>query len=257
MTLAKLAAAVATASAQDIFLARQAPATARTCPPKDWVLQMYQGGHWIIDYTDESWDAYMRFLGLQESAWPTERNTSDVHEYHFAADGSYYVMNHTIPLSDFHLFFKTELGTVHSKPEWTPTPYSMPTPAGFDPNPLKYNMTLWRNWIEEPGQPFPESCYAMRTQNRGTYNDSGVISELVVDFTGELTGPYEWRYSLHVWNWTTGEIIEPWKSQMQDAKPYPGVCYRYFKKAVQGFDDAVARHPCNTMTLDGESFEFC
>merc|ERR1711924_307286 len=116
-----------------------------------------------------------------------------------------------------------------------------PTPAGFNPHPLKYNMTLWSNWIKEPGSPFAGSCWAMRTQNRGIYNDTGRLSELVVDFTGELTSPYEWRYSLHVWDWSTGETIEPWKSQLQDAKPYPGVSYRYFKKAVQSFTDAEAR----------------
>jgi len=60
-----------------------------------------------------------------------------------------------------------------------------------------------------------------------------------------------------VWNYTTGEMIEPWKSGLKDAKPHPGVSYRYFKKAVQSFEDAEARHGCRTQTLDGQSYEFC
>lgn len=253
------------ASGQDLFLSPgivelpevAVPKVAKNCPSKEWILQMYSGGHWILDYTDSSWDAYMKFLGLVESAWPTERNTSDIHEYHMDKDGKFFVMNHTIPLSNFHLLFKAELGTPSSKPEWKQTPYMMPTPAGFNPHPLKYNMTLWRNFIEEPGTPFPESCYAMRTQSRGIYNESGVLSELVVDFTGELLSPYEWRYSLHVWDWKTGETIEPWKSQLTDAKPYPGVSYRYFKKAVQSFADAEARHSCKNLLVDGTAYQFC
>ena len=35
---------------------------------------------------------YMEFLGLDKSAWPTERNTSDIHEYLFAEDGNSYMM---------------------------------------------------------------------------------------------------------------------------------------------------------------------
>lgn len=247
------------ASGQEVFLASSsdAPAQHSRCMPKEWVLQMYNRGHWILDYTDSSWDAYMEFLGLDKSLWPTERNTSDIHEYVFAMDGSYYVMNHTIPLSDFHLQFKTAIGTVHKKPEWTQTPYMMPTPGGFDPQPLTLNMTLWRNFWEEDGKPFRESCHALRTQTRGVYNDSGVISEVVVDFTGELTSPYEWRYSLHVWNWTTGEVLEPWKSQLRDAKPHPNVCYRYFKKATQSFGDALAKNPCAKLDVDGRTYEFC
>jgi len=261
-----LVACLALASvAQDLFLApvvadkpaTSLPKSANRCPPKEWILQMYSGGHWILDYTDSSWDAYMQFLGLAESAWPIERNTSDIHEYYISKDGSYFVMNHTIPASKFHLLFKAELGTSSEPPAWSRTPYMMPTPAGFNPHPLKYNMTLWRNFIEEPGKPFPESCYALRTQNRGIYNNSGVLSELVVDFTGELLSPYEWRYSLHVWDWKTGKTIEPWKSQLQNAKPHPGVCYRYFKKAVQSFADAEARHPCQGMLVDGQTYQFC
>ena len=136
-------------------------------------MQMYNGGSWILDYTDSSWDTYMEFLGLQKSAWPTERDTSDIHEFLFSKDGTHYVMNHTIPLSKFHLFFKTEVGTVSKKPDWTPTPYLVPTPAGFNPHPLKFNFSTWRNFIEEPGSPFPDSCYGLRTQNRGMYNNSG------------------------------------------------------------------------------------
>jgi len=230
---------------------------ASSCPSKEWVLQMYNGGSWILDYTDTSWDAYMEFLGLAKSAWPTERHTSDIHEYVMAADGKSYVMNHSIPLSKFHLFFKAQLGTEADKPDWTPTPYVVPTPSGFNPHPLKYNMTLWRNFLEPPGSPFPESCWALRTQNRGIYNNSGVLSELVVDFTGELTSPTEWRYSLHVWDFKTGDTIEPWKSQMQDAKPHPGVCFRYFKKAVQSFGDAEARNACQNQTLNGQTYTFC
>lgn len=218
---------------------------------------MYNHGHWILDYTDSSWDAYMEFLGLDKSAWDIERHTSDIHEYLFAEDGSSYVMNHTIPLQDFHLTFKTEIGTPQHKPDWQPTPYAVPTPAGFDPHPLKLNMTMWRNFFEEPGKPFAESCHALRTQTRGLYNESGFISEVVVDFTGELTSPYEWRYSLHVWNYTTGEILEPWKSQMKDAKPYPDVCYRYFKKATQSFQDALAKNNCTKLSVDGTAYEFC
>jgi hypothetical protein len=218
---------------------------------------MYSGGHWILDYTDGSWDPYMEFLGLQNSAWPTERNTSDMHEYWMDKDGAYYVMNHTIPASNFHLTFRTPLGTAAHKPEWEPSPYTMPTPAGFNPHPLKFNMTLWRNFIEDPGTPFPESCYALRTQTRGIYNESGVLSEKVVDFTGELLTPYEWRYSLHVWDYETGQTLEPWRSQMQDAKPYPGVSYRYFKKAVQSFSDAEERNACRTLSVSGQSYQFC
>ena len=139
----------------------------------------------------------------------------------------------------------------------TATPCTQPTPAGFDPQPLTLNITLWRNFLEEPGEPFPESCHALRTQTRGIYNDSGAVSEVVVDFTGELTSPYEWRYSLHVWNWTTGETLEPWKSQLKDAKPYPDVSYRYFEKATQSYGDATARNPCRQLLVDGENYDFC
>jgi len=251
----------ALACAQDIFLASRVTVDGtvpvKSCPPKEWVLQMYGGGSWVLDYQDKSWDPYMEFLGLPKTLWPTEAHTSDIHEFHMATDGTYYLLNHTIPLSKFHLFFKTELGTSSQKPDWSTTPYLVPTPAGFDPHPLKFNFSKWRNFIEEPGTPFPDSCYALRTQNRGIYNNSGVLSELVVDFTGELTSPYEWRYSLHVWDFKTGEIIEPWRSQMTDAKPYPGVSYRYFKKPVQSFADAEARNPCQNMTLEGQTFQFC
>lgn len=122
---------------------------------------------------------------------------------------------------------------------------------------VKINMTHWRNWIEDPGKPFPESCYALRTQNRGFYNESGVITEKVVDFTGELLSPYEWRYSLHVWDFLSGETLEPWRSQMQDVKPHPGVSYRYFKKSVQSFADAELRNPCRNLTVEGHTYEFC
>jgi len=251
---AMVLASLGSAQGQDLFLSRPRETH---CPPKEWMLQMYNRGHWILDYTDSSWDAYMEFLGLDKGAWPTERNTSDIHEYFFAEDGSSYVMNHTIPLSDFHLMFKTEVGTAQHKPEWSWTPYLDPTPAGFNPDPLKLNMTLWRNFFEEPGKPFPESCHALRTQTRGTYNESGALSEVVVDFTGELTSPYEWRYSLHVWNWTTGEILEPWKSQLKDATPHPDVSYRYFKKATQSFGDALAKNPCGELKVDGQVYDFC
>jgi hypothetical protein len=227
------------------------------CPPKEWVMKMYSGGHWILNYTDSSWDPYMQWLGLQKSAWPTERNTSDIHELDMSDDGRWYVMNHSIPLSKFHLKFRTAVGTAEDPGEWTQTPYAMPTPAGFNPHALKFNFTLWRNYIEEPGHPFPDSCYALRTQSRGTYNNSGVLSEQVVDFTGELLSPYEWRYSLHVWDWNSKKTIEPWLSQMEHARPYPGVSYRYFKKASQSFADAEARNACRHMTVGGEAYEFC
>merc|ERR1740130_1566303 len=103
----------APAYAQDLFLAFGSTADvtvpAKSCPPKEWVLQMYGGGSWVLDYTDKSWDAFMEFLGLDKAAWPTEAHTTDMHQFHMAKDGIYYLLNHTIPLSKFHLFFKTEL----------------------------------------------------------------------------------------------------------------------------------------------------
>ena len=47
----------------------------------------------------------MEFLNVKKEAWPAEFHASDIHEYAFfeKAGGAYFLMNHTIPATNFHV----------------------------------------------------------------------------------------------------------------------------------------------------------
>merc|ERR1712113_1320496 len=112
-------------------------------------------GHWILNYTDSSWEAYMTFLGVDKEHWPDEFNASDIHQYAMFEDT--FIMNHTIPLTHFSLLYEANLTGV-----WDKNPYPQVTPAGLDPK-ASVNLTKFRNEFEQPGFPHPDSCWAMRT----------------------------------------------------------------------------------------------
>ncbi len=49
--------------------------------------------------------AYMDFLNVSKEALPDEFNSMDLHQYMFDLGKNIYVMNHTIPSSNFSLLF--------------------------------------------------------------------------------------------------------------------------------------------------------
>lgn len=220
------------AIAQDLFLAAR-PATPE-CPPLHWVKQEFGSGHWILNYTDKTWEPYMIFLGLPKSDWYNEFHTSDVHQY--AMYENTFIMNHTIPLTHFHVLFEAGLTG-----KWEKNPYPAPTPQGLDPSKVKVNLTNFRNVFEKPGVPHSDSCWALRTDMPVVNNATGTPKEYLVTFWRELTSPIDMRCTLYITDPTTGSIIEPWATEMKDAKPFPGYSYRYFRKTVQSFDDALKR----------------
>eukprot|EP00440_Ansanella_granifera_P017318 gb/GFBE01018809.1/.p1 GENE.gb/GFBE01018809.1/~~gb/GFBE01018809.1/.p1 ORF type:complete len:266 (+),score=64.65 gb/GFBE01018809.1/:1-798(+) len=253
MAVLKLAAAlVVSAAAQDLFLAANHRETAvvltdspksqayspaeRQCAPLNWIKQDFGTGHWILNYSDATWGAYMVFLGVDKKHWNDEFKASDIHQYAFIDD--YFIMNHTIPLTNFHLLYKASLSG-----KWEKNPYPQVTPAGMDPH-AAVNLSNFRNVFEEPGAPHPDSCWAMRTDMPVVQNKSGVLKEYIVSFWRELTSPIDMRCTLHVKDAKTGEVIEPWATQMKDSKPFPNYSYRYFRKTVQSFVDAAKRLPC-------------
>jgi len=231
---------------QDLFLSAEKPhilsdredrseRKQQDCAPLNWIKQDFGTGHWILNYTDDSWGAYMLFLGVDRSHWPDEFHTSDIHQYAFY--DKTFIMNHTIPLSNFHLLYEAGL-----EGKWEHNPYPQVTPAGLDPH-SAVNLTTFRNAFESPGVPHPDSCWALRTDMPVVQNKSGVLKEYVVSFWRELTSPIDMRCTLHVYDATTNKTIEPWASKL-DSKPFPGYSYRYFRKTVQSFGDALQRLPC-------------
>jgi len=208
----------------------------RACPPLEWIKKDFGTGHWILNYTDKSWDAYMLFLGVDKSHWNDEFNASDIHQYVFY--DTTFIMNHTIPLTNFHLLYEAPLGK-----QWTKNQYPTVTPAGMDPKAAQ-NLTVWRNYFEQPGQPHADSCWALRTEMAVAHKVNGEWKSFVVVFWRELTSPIDMRATLHVFDNSTGQVIEPWATQMKDSKPFPDFSYRYFRKTVQSFGDAAERLPC-------------
>lgn len=236
--LALLAAAVG----QDLFLASalaEAPLKVEPkaeCPPLRWIKQDFGTGHWILNYTDDSWGAYMTFLGVNRSHWADEFNASDIHQYVFY--DTTFIMNHSIPLTHFHLLYEAGLSG-----KWEKNPYPQVTPAGLDPH-AAVKLSDFRNTFEAPGSPHPDSCWALRTDMPVVQNKSGHLKEYIVSFWRELTSPSDMRCTLFVYDADSKQTIEPWATQMQESKPFPGYSYRYFRKTVQSFPDAARRLPC-------------
>lgn len=243
---------LAGAASQDLFLAARPESFVQqplqhSCPPLDWIKKDFSAGHWILNYTDDSWEAYMNFLGVDKAHWNDEFNASDIHQYVFY-DNSF-IMNHTIPLTNFHLLFEAPLGK-----EWTKNKYPTVTPAGMDPKAAQ-NLTVWRNYFEQPGFPHADSCWALRTDMAAAHKVNGEWKSFVVVFWRELTSPIDMRATLHVFDNSTGQVIEPWATKMKDSKPFPNFSYRYFRKTVQSFGDAAQRLPCAPTGLrDGTYF---
>lgn len=245
-----------------------AAAAAATCPPKPWIYNSLAGGHWIINSTDpESWGWYMEFLNVNKKDWPAEFHATDMHQYIFFtnASGIFYIMNHTIPSSGFHLLFEAD-----SNGQWRPNPYPVLTPAGFDPSSAKVDLKKVRYLFEEPGVPFADSCYAWRCDmpmvKNVTIGGKLVEKEFVVSFWRELTSPTEMRCTLYITEADTGESIAPWTEPGYGLKPadaIPGhpkrLSYRYFRKTVQSLGDALERLPCKASGLaeDNGQHEFC
>lgn len=207
------------------------------CPPLKWIKQDFGAGHWILNYTDDTWAAYMRFLGMNKTQWPTEFHASDIHQYVFF--DKTFIMNHTIPLINFHLLFEANLSQ-----EWEKNPYPQVTPAGLDPH-ASVNLSTFRNDFEQPGVPHVDSCWALRTDMPVLQKQKdGTMKEFVVTFWRELTSPIDMRCTLYVYDASTNKTIEPWATEMRDATPFPGYSYRYFRKTVQSFEDTLRRLPC-------------
>jgi len=239
------------AKSQDIFLAAQnflketdatsfaappARAAPADCPGLPWIKESLSTGAFILNYTDDTWGAYMNFLHVDKAHWYDEFHASDIWQYVFY-DNSF-IMNHTIPKAGFHLLYEASLSG-----EWEKNPYPYVTPAGFDPH-AKVNLSTFRNVFEEPGFPHPDSCHALRTEMPVVNNITGVQKEYIVKFWRELTTPSDMRCTLTVYDAKTGETIEPWATQLKDAKPFPNYAYRYFRRTVQSFEDVVKRLPC-------------
>lgn len=212
-----------------------------TCPPREWVLEDFGSGHWILDHTDEStWSWYMDLLRVPESARPAEYHCSDIHQYIFT--DKTFIMNHTIPLVNFSLKF--EAGT---EGKLEKNPYPAPTPQGFDPRVAKVNLTNWRNAIDTG--PFGKSCSALRTEMVSAVareDDPKKFDEYWVIFWRELVTPTYMKASLYVTD-PEGNKIGPWKSG--------GYSYRYFRKTVQSFEDTTKRLSCQESGFHGT--EFC
>jgi len=253
--------AVPTARAQDLFLpavpaAAPAPPSSdakaeeeHQCPPLKWIKQSMSEGAFILNYTDDSWGSYMKFLHVDQSHWDDEFHASDIWQYVFYDNT--FIMNHTIPKANFHLLYETPLNG-----EWVKNPYPYVTPAGFDPKAGKVALSKFKNFFEKPGWPHPDSCYALRTEMPVVNNIDGVNKEYVVKFWREMTSAADMRCTLTVYDASTNQTIEPWATQMKDTKPFPNYAYRYFRKTVQSFEDVLKRLPC-APTGEREGTYFC
>lgn len=221
--------------------AAAAVATSITCPSKAWVLEDFGSGHWILDHTDEeTWSWYMDLLRVPESARPAEYHCSDIHQYVFS--DTTFIMNHTIPLTNFSLRFEASTLGV-----WEKNPYPQLTPAGFDPRVAKANTTTWRNTIDSG--PDGTSCSALRTEMGlvlADKDDPKKFHILGVIFWREMVSATLMKASLYVAD-AEGKKLEPWASK--------GFSYRYFRKTVQSFDDSAQRLPC--LPTGYGATEFC
>jgi len=224
-----------------VFLGMRSPSTEHNnCPPKQWILEEFGTGHWILDHTADNWGWYMEFLNVSKATWPDEFNCSDIHQYTFKEDGTY-VMNHTIPKTGFHLLFEA-----HANGQWEKNPYPAVTPSGFD-NHTAANLSKWRNSLDNG--PLGKSCTALRTDMLVVNKDpkTGKFVQHIETFWRELTSPSMMKASLYVTD-IHGNAIEPWKSK--------GFSNRYFRKTVQSFNDAALRLPCMPTGL-GNGTQFC
>jgi len=225
------------AFAQDLFLeSRLQDDVGIQCPPLSWIKAGFSSGAFILNYTDTTWGAYMKFLNVKPDQWPNEFNASDIWQYVFYDET--FIMNHTIPKANFHLLYEASLSG-----RWEKNPYPYVTPAGFDPK-VAVNLSTFRNTFEKPGVPHRDSCHALRTDMPVVSNFTGTKREYIVSFWRELRTPIDIMATLYVYDAKTGETLEPWKSQMKDAKPFPGYSYRYFRRTVQSFDDVEKRLKC-------------
>jgi hypothetical protein len=242
-----------------------APPTVGTCPPKDWLLQALGGGHWIINTTDEtSWAWYMEFLDVKKKDWPAEFHATDMHQYIWwtNSSGLFYIMNHTIPATGFHLLFEADAMGI-----WRPNPYPVLTPAGYDPASSKVDLLKVRYLIEEPGSPFPDSCWAFRCDmpvaKNVTIEGKIVLKEYVVSFWRELVSPTSMRCTLYITDADTGETIAPWdkpygqKPADRIAGKPKGLSYRWFERSTQSLEDALERLPCSDSGIPGDDHQFC
>jgi hypothetical protein len=248
---------IGTAHGKDFFLASKLDSITRSsfpfperheCPPLKWIKQGMSSGTWILNYTDLTWGAYMNFLGVDQAHWNDEFNASDIWQYSFYDET--FIMNHTIPMVGFHLLYEASLKGV-----WEKNPYPYVTPAGFDKH-AAVDLSNFRNVFEKPGIPHADSCWALRTDMPVVSNHTGKLKEYIVTFWRELTTPSDMRATLHIYDAKTMDIIEPWKSQLQDASPTPGFSYRYFRRTVQSFEDVVKRWKCRP-TGEREGTYFC
>jgi len=233
---------------RDVLLApREEPQ--HQCPPLKWIKQSMSEGAFILNYTDDSWGAYMDFLQVDKSHWYDEFHASDIWQYAFYDNT--FIMNHTIPKTNFHLLYETSL-----KGDWVKNPYPCVTPAGFDPKAGHVKLSSFRNFFEKPGRPHPDSCWALRTEMPVVTNITGEPIEYVVKFWREMTSPSDMRCTLTVYDASTGETIEPWATKMKDTKPFPNYAYRYFRHTVQSFGDIVKRLPCRPTGVRKDTY-FC
>jgi len=248
---------------QDLFLASQSEPVVQTdaaattksqpqaqneCPPLKWIKESMSTGAFILNYTDDSWGAYMNFLHVDKSHWDDEFHASDIWQYVFY--DKTFIMNHTIPKANFHLLY--EAGTEGT---WEKNPYPYVTPAGFDPKAGSVNLSKFLNVFEPPGVPHVDSCHALRTEMPVVNNITGEPKEYIVKFWRELTTPSDMRCTLTIYDAKTKETIEPWATQMKDTKPFPNYAYRYFRRTVQSFEDVVKRLNCRaTGERDGTYF---
>jgi len=249
-------------SAQDLFLSAQSQQAVETdastaskpelwnhCAPLKWIKESMSTGAFILNYTDQSWGAYMNFLHVDKSHWDDEFHASDIWQYVFYEDT--FIMNHTIPKANFHLLYETSL-----KGDWVKNPYPYVTPAGFDPKAGSVKLSNFKNVFEKPGVPHRDSCWALRTEMPVVNNITGTPKEYVVKFWREMTSPSDMRCTLTVYDAKTKETIEPWATQMKDTKPFPNYAYRYFRRTVQSFEDVLKRLPCRA-TGEREGTYFC
>lgn len=216
---------------------------------------MFGSGYWILDHTEDNWAAYMNFLNVSEDAWDDEFNSTDIHQYAFDVEKNIYVMNHTIPATNFSLLFNATLDW-----KFVTNPYPAPTPAGFDPSQTT-SFTTWRNKIDfGPGKKPADnvshdvhdgnSCWALKTQMPQPRNETqpdGSIKTVMYynTFWRELVSPTLAKFSLVLAD-EHFRPIEPWASQ--------GYSYRWFRRAVQTMDDVKKRLPCKDTGLQGEKF---
>lgn len=102
-------------------------------------------GSWELDRR-ENWPAYLKVLGVPETAWEAASKAPDFHQY--AVSKESFFMDHRIPAQNHHLRF-----TAFFDDQWGPSPYKKPTAKGFDDqgNALPDQNPQWKHrWLEFP-----------------------------------------------------------------------------------------------------------